>query len=116
MYKTVGTHFLMDFWGVNAELLDDKKKILAILEIAAEKTHSQILGYKVHKFSPHGLTAVLLLAESHISIHTYPEHNFAALDVYTCGNHTTPEKGVAYLKASFKPKTFTIQKVKRGIN
>ncbi|HPS28419.1 MAG TPA: adenosylmethionine decarboxylase [Candidatus Paceibacterota bacterium] len=116
MYKTVGTHFLMDFWGVDAELLDDKKRILAILVTAAEKTHSQILGFKAHKFSPHGLTAVLLLAESHLSIHTYPEHNFAALDVYTCGSHTTPEKGVMYLKASLKPKTFTIQKVKRGLN
>lgn len=116
MYKTVGTHFLMDFWGVNAELLDDKKKILAILKTAAQKTHSQILGFKAHKFSPHGLTAVLLLAESHISIHTYPEHNFAALDVYTCGNHTTPEKGVIYLKTSFKPTRVNIQKIKRGLN
>jgi len=116
MYKTVGTHFLMDFWGVNAELLDDKKRILAILVTAAEKTHSQILGSKVHKFSPHGLTAVLLLAESHISIHTYPEYNFAALDVYTCGSHTTPEKGVRYLKTALHPKTFTIQRIKRGLN
>lgn len=73
-----------------------------------------LLDFCFYQFEPHGLTALALLAESHMSIHTYPELGYAALDVFTCGDHTRPDKAVATLKAFLKPEKTKITNIRRG--
>lgn len=114
MYKTDGRHIVADFWGCPKKLLTDNNKILNILKKTAEAAGATIIAEKNFKFKPFGLTAVVLLQESHISCHTYPEYDFMALDIYTCGKHTNPQKGLAYLKKQLKPKKVNFWSIKRG--
>lgn len=68
----------------------------------AKECNSTLLDLNVHKFEPQGLTGIAMLAESHLSIHTWPEKGMAVCDAFTCGDHSTPEKGVEFLKQSLE--------------
>ena len=96
-FDTVGAHVLADFWGCQPEKLDDSRLLMQALREAALVANMTILGEEEHKFEPQGFTGMLLLSESHISIHTYPEQGYAAVDVFTCGGGLT-EKAIKYLK------------------
>lgn len=86
----VGIHCILELYECPAHLLDDEDLIRATLHEAAQQAQSTLLGEVTHRFHPQGVTALALLAESHISIHTWPELGYAAADVFTCGTHTTP--------------------------
>ena len=107
-----GTHLIADFWG--GKIIEDSKKIEEILIKAARKGGNTPLKIAVHKFSPQGITGVLLLAESHIAIHTWPEINYLAIDIFTCGEKAFPQKSLDYLKEVFQPKKFRVKEIKRG--
>ena len=78
-------------------MLNDEAHIRNVLANAAQLSESTLLNISSHKFDPHGVTAVALLAESHISIHTWPENNMAVCDIFTCGDHTNPRAGATYI-------------------
>lgn len=82
---TVGHHLLAEYWDC-AAALDDTTAIEAALRTAAEVARVRVIQAVFHRFSPHGVSGMLLIAESHISIHTWPEVGYAAVDVYTCGS------------------------------
>jgi S-adenosylmethionine decarboxylase len=90
-------HILFTLKGCPFELLDDEAHIRNVLTNAALLSESTLLGIQSHKFQPQGVTAVALLAESHISIHTWPENGMAVCDVFTCGDHTNPRAGATYM-------------------
>ncbi len=113
VYDTVGAHILADFWGVAFARLDDAQELLKELHRAAKLANMTVLGAEWHKFKPHGFTAMLLLAESHISIHTYPESGYAAIDIFTCGSGET-EKALAHLQAVLQPTRVRKVNVRRG--
>ncbi|WP_430433127.1 adenosylmethionine decarboxylase [Methyloversatilis sp.] len=82
----IGLHVLLDLHGVEPDLLSDLARIEGVLDEAARAAGAHVLGGHFHPFGPGlGVTGVLLLAESHISIHTWPEHGYAAVDVFMCG-------------------------------
>ena len=81
----LGRHIILELFTDDRELLNDEKRIMAMLEKAAEEGNVTVVGRTSATFNPHGVTAVLLLAESHISIHTWPEYGYAAVDIFTCG-------------------------------
>ena len=112
-FDTVGAHVLADFWGCQFEKLDDADLLMDTLRKAAKCARMTILSDESHKFNPQGFTGLLLLSESHISIHTYPERGYAAIDVYTCGNGLT-EKAINYLKEILQPQTVHQMFVRRG--
>ena len=91
-------HILFTLKGCPEILLDDESHIRNVLIKAAQLCKSTLLDISSHKFDPQGVTAVALLAESHISIHTWPENGMAVCDVFTCGDHTDPQAGVEYMK------------------
>ena len=108
-----GHHYLIDMW--DCLYLEDKKKIEQLLIEAAKIAGATVLQIKVHHFGEgQGVSGVAILAESHISIHTWPERNFAAFDIFMCGN-TNPESSLNFLKKKFKPRKIEIKKLKRGI-
>ena len=91
-------HILFTLKGCSETLLDDEAHIRNVLIHAAHLCESTLLDVSSHKFDPQGVTCVAMLAESHISIHTWPELGMAVCDVFTCGDHTTPQDGVEYMK------------------
>lgn len=82
----LGRHMLIDYWGCNSDLLNNEVELVRLLNAAAESAGATVMSTRAHKFTDQGVTAVAILAESHISIHTWPEDNYAGVDVYTCGD------------------------------
>ena len=100
MDKTEGEevkHILFELEGCSFSLLDDEEHIKFCLLHASKASHSEILKIETHKFEPQGVTGFALLAESHLSIHTWPEKGVAMCDIFTCGSHSKPENAVQYL-------------------
>lgn len=90
-------HILFTLKGCQHHLLDDESIIRTMLANASVMAQAELLDITSHKFQPIGVTAVALLAESHISIHTWPEKNMAVCDVFTCGTRAVPEQAVNYM-------------------
>lgn len=108
-----GLHLLIEIWG--GRNLTDPQQIDNILREAAEAANATILHSHIHEFLPSGgVSGVVLLAESHISIHTWPERDYAAIDIFMCGE-CDPHLSVAVLKAQFKPASIQVQDIRRGI-
>jgi S-adenosylmethionine decarboxylase len=95
-------------------ILDDLKKAKEAMVSAAKLAGATVLGAHFHRFSPHGLTGVVVLAESHISIHTWPEYGYAAVDVFTCGETLQPSVAASYLVEKFQSKNPAVIAMKRG--
>ncbi len=111
--KFAGTHLLVDLWG--ASNLADPQHIDRALRDAAEASGATILHGHFHHFSPNGgVSGVLVLAESHISIHTWPERNFAAIDIFMCGA-CNPYHSLPALKAAFAPQSVNLGEQRRGL-
>jgi len=108
-----GVHLLIDFWfGKNIE---DEKKLREILIEAGKKSKSTPLKTSVYKFTPHGITGIILLAESHIAIHSWPEIGYLGVDIFTCGENARPYEAFKYLKEQFSPKKTEVKEIKRGL-
>ena len=90
-------HILFTLKGCPYGLLNDEAHIRNVLANAATLSESTLIDISSHKFAPHGVTAVALLAESHISIHTWPEDGIAVCDVFTCGEKTSPRSAATYM-------------------
>jgi len=110
--KYAGIHLLAEFWY--GKIIEDQKEIKRILIEAVKKAGNTPLKITIHKFQPQGITGIVLLAESHIAIHTWPENNYVAIDIYTCGDKASPKKALEYLKKEFQPKKVEIKEIKRG--
>ena len=95
-------HILFDFKKCSSDILDNELYIKFSLEGAAEVAGCKILKIETHKFEPQGVTAYALLAESHMSIHTWPEKGIAKCDIFTCSDECLPEKAIEYLGEAFK--------------
>ena len=110
--KFAGTHLLIDIWG--AGRLDDPNHIDESLRAAAIATGATILHSHFHHFSPNGgVSGVVVLAESHISIHTWPERDFAALDIFVCGD-CDPYRAIPLIQAAFSPTRIDLGEQRRG--
>jgi S-adenosylmethionine decarboxylase len=92
----IGRHVVVDVWGADPARLDDKKEVLATLQSACEEAGATVLHSWYHSFHPQGVTALVGLAESHASIHTYPELGFYSADMFTCGD-LDPRRAMARL-------------------
>ncbi|MFN3301948.1 MAG: adenosylmethionine decarboxylase [Patescibacteria group bacterium] len=108
----IGIHLVGDFWY--GKIIDNKKEIEKILRISAKKAKNIPLKIAIHKFKPQGITGIILLAESHIAIHSWPQINYVAVDIFTCGKKTKPHEALKYLKKVFKPKKIKVLEIKRG--
>ncbi|RUS66289.1 S-adenosylmethionine decarboxylase proenzyme [Saezia sanguinis] len=113
-FPAVGEHGLLDLYGIDAELACDEGLIRQYLLEAARLAGATVLQSNFHHFGQNlGITGVLLLSESHISIHTWPEHQFAAIDIFMCGAHQI-HCAVDYLKQAFGPQNFVFNLHQRG--
>ncbi len=114
--KVLGRHIIAELHGCDPGLLTDLDRTMEILREAVRVSGATYLG-EFHKvFEPWGgLTAIVALAESHISIHTWPEYRYAALDIFTCGENADPWKAYEYIVEAYKPEKVNVTEVKRGL-
>lgn len=108
----MGKHFLLNLYGCSASLLNDECFLIDLIENAAIVSGATVLKTVFHKFNPQGITAICLLSESHISIHSWPEENKAALDIYTCGN-SNPKIGCDVIIEQLKPTEYKLSYIQR---
>lgn len=112
-FRFAGTHLLLDFW--NARWLDDVGGMEEAFRSAVEASDATLLNLHFHRFAAGGgLSGLALLAESHISIHTWPEHSFAAADIFMCGG-AHPYKAARVLKDALQPEFISISEHRRGV-
>lgn len=112
--EAFGRHFILEMWDCNRKIVNDLKKIMQILTEAVNDAGATIVKQFYHEFNPPGITGVAILAESHISIHTWPEEGYVAVDLFTCGNQTNPKLAEKRFLEGFEPKDFTSVELKRG--
>ena len=107
-----GAHLIIDLWGANR--LDDLAHVEEALREAVVASNATLLHIHLHHFTPNGgISGVAVLAESHISIHTWPERNYAALDIFMCGD-ANPQKAIPVLDRAFTPARIEVDELRRG--
>ena len=114
MHK-LGRHLIVEFYNCDRKVLNDINIIKKHMLIAAVKAGATVVGEKFHEFSPVGVSGAVILAESHLSIHTWPEYGYAAMDLFTCGDHCDPYAGFKYLRRIFRAQQESIQELARGL-
>lgn len=111
----LGRHILAEIYGCSSEILNNKEEIERIMVDSALKAGAEVREVAFHKFSPQGVSGVVIISESHLTIHTWPELEYAAVDVFTCGDRINPWDACNYLSELLNSKKMTATEVKRGI-
>ena len=107
-------HLLLELYRCDCEKLNDESFLRCILNRAAKLANATVLNLISNKFEPQGVTAIALLAESHISIHTWPESNYSAVDIFTCGRNMLPELASQYLIEALKAEEHSLRVIERN--
>lgn len=113
--NSLGRHVLAEFYGCAFEKLNDLETVKKHMNDAALAAGAEIRECVFHKFSPQGVSGVVVISESHLAIHTWPELGYAAVDVFTCGSSVDPWDACRYLVKELKATNVTASEVKRGI-
>ena len=111
----LGKHLLIELKDCNPEILKSLDKVKNAMVSAAKKARATIIDVSFHEFSPFGISGMVVIAESHLSIHTWPEYGYAALDIFTCGDIIKPEVAAQFLIEKFRCKNSSVVEIKRGI-
>lgn len=111
---TLGRHLILEAWGCCKEIVDSVDAVKSILIKATESTHATLVDVVCHRFSPYGVTGVAILAESHISVHTWPEHGYAAVDVFLCGDTINPQNAASFITQAFHAQETSLMVLERG--
>jgi len=113
--NALGTHLLVELRECNTEILKNLEKVRNALVSAAKEAKATIVDVSFHEFNPFGISGVVVIAESHLTIHTWPEYDYAAIDIFTCGDIIKPEVAASFLIKQFECKNPSIVEMKRGI-
>jgi len=111
----LGKHLLLELKDCDAGLLNDMDYLREALAEVAGLVGATVIKDSFHRFSPQGISGIVIIAESHISIHTWPEYSFAAVDVFTCGEVIEPSKAVKPMAEKLKAKSTSYIELKRGV-
>ncbi len=113
--QALGRHVLCEYYNCDRELLNRPETIRSELVAAVRLAGATPLHEVVHAFSPHGVTGVVVIAESHFAIHTWPEHGFAAVDLFTCGDSVDPYKAFEHLRSALHAESHSVVEIRRGL-
>jgi len=112
--KSLGQQLIVELYGCDRTLLDDPSRLEQILTESIRQSGGTIIRPCFHQFSPHGVTGVVVIAESHVSIHTWPEFGYCALDVFTCGTQVQTDQIFEYVRSELQAQETSVMEVKRG--
>lgn len=113
--QSLGRQLVVEYYGCKTELLDDVEFVRQRMREAAIAAGATIVGDIFHHFSPYGVSGVVVIAESHLAIHTWPEYGYAAVDLFTCGDEVNPYLGFNLLKEVFQSERYSVQEIRRGM-
>ncbi|MFD0964468.1 adenosylmethionine decarboxylase [Pseudofulvibacter geojedonensis] len=114
MNSFLGHQTTVDFYGCHEERINSSNYIKKVLLQAAKMMNLSVVNAIIHEFSPIGVSGVIVIEESHIAIHTWPEHNYVAIDFFTCGKSYDLVEGIDWLAKEFQAKKVTQSQEKRG--
>lgn len=109
-----GVQWTAELYGCDKDALDDVAQIQSLMLEAARVAGATVVSSQFHKFAPQGVSGVVLIAESHIAIHTWPERGYAALDLFTCGDTLRAEEGFRWLAGRFHASHLESSRAERG--
>ncbi|MFX4303237.1 adenosylmethionine decarboxylase [Alicyclobacillus tolerans] len=112
---TMGRHVIAELWGCSAEKLNDVQAIERLMINAALEAGAEVREVAFHKFAPQGVSGVVIISESHLTIHSFPEHGYASIDVYTCGDRIDPNVACDYITRFLGAKRLESIEVPRGV-
>ncbi|GGJ01937.1 S-adenosylmethionine decarboxylase proenzyme 1 [Alicyclobacillus cellulosilyticus] len=112
---TMGRHVIAELWGCPAEKLNDLHGIERIMVNAALEAGAEVREVAFHKFAPQGVSGVVIISESHLTIHSFPEHGYASIDVYTCGDRIDPNVACEYITKALGATKLDAIEVPRGV-
>ena len=112
--KVLGRHLLVEYHGWDPEILNDLERVKKFMLEAASESGATVLDASFHYFTPQGVSGVVVIAESHLAIHTWPEYGYAAVDIFTCGNVVDPWKAFHYLRSTLDSKETSVNEIVRG--
>ena len=113
--NALGLHVLLELRACNGALLDDLVFVHDTMLRAARETGATVIDDIFHQFSPQGVTGVVAIAESHLCIHTWPEYEYAAVDIFTCGDGFSPRDAAALIVEAFESRDPEVTEVRRGL-
>ncbi len=111
---TFGRHVIAELWGCNLNKMNDLKYVEKMMVDAALESGAEIREVAFHKFAPMGVSGVVIISESHLTIHSFPEHGYASIDVYTCGDRIDPNVAAEYISKQLEATKIESMKVVRG--
>lgn len=112
---SLGRHLLLELYECSSEILNNLETVKTALVEAAKRAEATIIDVVFHEFNPFGISGVVVIAESHLSIHTWPEYRYAAVDIFSCGDSLKPAAAANYLVEQFRASRASCVEVKRGV-
>lgn len=113
--EALGRQILVEFYDCNSSKVNDVSFIEEALLAGTRLSGATIVSHDFHKFNPYGVSGVVVIAESHVTIHTWPEYGYAAVDIFTCGETIDPWVIQEYLEKAFESKNVSSMEMKRGL-
>lgn len=113
--KGLGTHLLVELYDCDRGIVNDVAAVEAIMLRAAEVAKATIVGHSFHKFAPHGVSGVVVIGESHLAIHTWPEYGYCAFDLFTCGEALDKDAAIRVVREGVKAERQLVVEMKRGM-
>jgi S-adenosylmethionine decarboxylase len=113
--NALGRHLLVELFDCDPDVIDSLEAVKEALIEAAKRAQATIVDVVFHEFNPFGISGVVVIAESHLSIHTWPEYRYAAVDIFSCGDALQPEVAASYLVEQFAAERTSIVEMQRGM-
>lgn len=113
--QSLGNHLIIELYECHSETINDVQSVEEKLVEAVNISGANVVQSVIHKFNPHGISGVVVIEESHFSVHTWPEYGYCALDIFTCGDEIDCHSALQYLKKEFQAKHLSVTEMKRGM-
>jgi len=113
--NALGRHLLLELFDCDLDAITNLESVKGTLVEAAKRAQATIVDVVFHEFNPFGISGVVVIAESHLSIHTWPEYRYAAVDIFSCGETLQPEVGASYLVEQFGAERTSVVEMQRGM-
>ncbi len=112
--EALGRHILAEYKECDLSIIDNIQNVERVMIDAAKIAGATVIGSSFHRFEPYGVSGVVIISQSHLAIHTWPEYGYASVDIFTCGTDVDPKASYEYLKRIFKTENATLQTILRG--
>ncbi len=112
--KSLGKHFIIEFHDCDPDALNNKEILESHILESVRVSGATVIQPFFHQFSPHGVSGIVVIAESHFSIHTWPEYGYCAVDIFTCGEDIDNEAALEYLRTALQSRHYSLMEMKRG--